>query len=574
MALNEESHESWGTLLERNAKKYPDRPALKWDDATMTYYELNERTNRYAHYFISKGLRKGEIVSVFLQNRSELFVIYSAIAKIGAVASMINTNLRGESLLHSVNHIPSNIYIIGEEIIESFVEIRERVKNAGKNNLLFVRDKGQLNVPNGFIDVVNEVKDMPTSSPSSLEEVRLKEPLAYVFTSGTTGGMPKAAIINHKRMLSSSIWYGKILQRTKPKDTVYCPLPFFHTNGLCVGWPAAAANGAALAIRRKFRVSHFWDDVRSFNATILIYVGEMLRYLLNQPENPSDRMHSLKKIIGNGLRLEAWKDFKKRFDIKKVYEFYGAAESMSAFRNLLNLDHTVGLCLQPHAFIRCNFDDGLPVRSKDGFMQRVDVGDSGLLIFKITKRHKFIGYVDRKATKQKVLHDVFKRGDAWFNTGDLMRNMGYGHAQFVDRLGDSFRWKGENVSTTEVENAVNSFPGINQVAVYGVKIPETEGRAGMAAILANKKYSNVDIKALMSCLRKALPSYAIPIFLRFTVRLDFTSTEKLIKRYLRDEGFDLHKVKDPIFVLLPGKAEYELLTEEKYAKIQKGEYTF
>lgn len=573
--MNEESHESWSALLEINAKKYPNSPALKWDDGTMAYSELNKWANRFAHYFISKGLKKGEVVSVFLQNRPDLFIIYCAIAKIGAIASMINTNQRGQSLLSSVNHIPCKMYIIGEEVIESFQEIKAGVKAARENNLFFIPDKGQLAIPKGFIDIKNEVKDIPpASSPSFLKEVRLKDPVAYVFTSGTTGGIPKAAIITHKRMLSSSIWYGKILQRTKPTDTVYCPLPFFHTNGLCVGWPAAVANGAALAIRRKFSVTHFWDDIRKFNANSLIYVGELLRYLLNQPENPSDRKHSLKKIIGNGLRLEAWKDFKRRFGIKKMYEFYGAAESMAAFRNLLNLDYTVGLCLQPYAFIRCNLDDGLPVRGKDGFMQRIDAGEPGLLIFKITKRHKFIGYVNRKATEEKILRDVFKRRDAWFNTEDLMRNMRYGHAQFVDRLGDSFRWKGENISTTEVENAVNSFPGVDLAAVYGVKIPATEGRAGMAAILANKRFSDVDIKGLIYQLRKALPSSAIPFFLRFTKQLDFTSTEKVKKRHLKDEGFNIHKVKDPIYILLPGKAEYEPLTEEIYAKIQSDKYKF
>lgn len=574
LALNEENHKSWGTLLEKNAEKYPKRPALKWDEATMTYSELNERTNRFAHYFISKGLKKGEVVSVYLQNRPELFIIYSAIAKIGAVASTINTNQRGQSLLHSMNHIPSKMYIIGEEVIESFQEIRAAVRTARENNLFFVADKRQSAVPKGFIDVKTEVMDMPASSPSTLKEVRLKDSFAYVFTSGTTGGVPKAAIITHKRLLSSVIWYGKILQRTKPTDTVYCPLPFFHTNGLCVGWPAAAVNGAALAIRRKFSVAHFWDDVRKFNATSLIYVGELLRYLLNLPENPHDRKHPLNRIIGNGLSLEAWKDFKRRFGIKKIYEFYGAAESMGAFRNILNLDYTVGLCLQPHAFIRCDVNDGLPERGKDGFMQGVNVGESGLLIFKITKRNKFIGYVDSKATEEKILRDVFKRGDAWFNTGDLMRNMGWGQAQFVDRLGDSFRWKGENVSTTEVENVINGFPAITLAAVYGVKIPATEGRASMAAILASKRFSGVDFRALHYHLREALPSYAIPFFLRFTECLDFTSTEKVKKRHLRDEGFDLHKVKDPIYVLLPGKAEYEPLSEEIFANIQNCKYKF
>jgi acyl-CoA synthetase (AMP-forming)/AMP-acid ligase II len=351
-------------------------------------------------------------------------------------------------------------------------------------------------------------------------------------------------------------------------------LPFFHTNGLCLGWPAAAVKGAALAIRRKFSATEFWDDVRRFNATSLIYVGELLRYLLNQPETPLDRSHPLKMVMGNGLRPELWKDFKIRFGIKKVYEFYGAAESMGAFRNLLNLDNTVGLCLQPHAFIRYDVDEELPVRGADGFMRRVDAGAAGLLIFKISKRHKFIGYTDRKATEKKILRDVFKKGDKWFNTGDLMKNVKYRHTRFVDRLGDSFRWKGENISPSEVEIVMNGFPGVDQAAVYGVKIPHADGRAGMASVMTDRGFLDIDFRDLVSFLKNELPSCAIPLFLRFKEHLDITSTAKVKKRHLRDEEFDLHRIKDPIYILLPDREEYEPLTEQIYAKIQEGKYKF
>lgn len=573
-SLNEESHESWGMLLERNAEKYPNNPALKWDDSSMTYKELNEWANRYAHYFISKGLKKGDVVTVFLENRPELFMIYCAIAKTGAIASMINTYKREQSLLHSLNHAPGKIYIIGEEIIEAFQNVKAKVKTAKENNLYFVSDKGELVAPKGFIDIKREIREMPCSNPSTLKDIQLKDPLGYVFTSGTTGGLPNAAIINHIRPFRSTIRYGKFLQRTKPTDTIYCPLPFFHTNGLTVGWPTAMANGAALAIRRKFSATHFWEDVRKFNATCFIYVGELPRYLLSQPEKLDERRHSLKKIIGNGLRPEVWKEFKQRFGIKKVYEFYGAAESSWSFGNLLNFYNTVGLSLQTHAFVLCDIDEGVPMRGSDGFMQIVDVGETGLLIFKITERYKFVGYTDKKATEKKILRDVFERGDTWFNSGDLLRNMGYWHAQFVDRLGDTFRWKGENVSATEVEDVANSFPGIDLATVYGVKIPDTEGYAGMAAIVANQKVSDIDFKSLAAHFKKTLPSYAVPSFLRFSEELDSTATEKVKKKDLIGEGFDLDKVNDMLYVLLPGKSEYELLTRDIYTEILRGKYRF
>ena len=573
-SLKEESHQSWGMLLERNADKHPNNPALKWDDSSMTYKKLNEWANRYAHYFISRGLKKGDIVAVFLENRPELFMIYCAIAKIGAVSSMINTYKREQSLLYSLNHTPGKIYIIGEEGVKAFQNVKAKVKTLEENNLYFVSDKGELDAPIGFIDIKREISEMPCSNPPMQKDVQLKNPLAYVYTSGTTGGMPKAAIINHMRVFRSTIKYGKFLQRTKSTDTIYCPLPFFHTNGLVVGWPTAMANGASLAIRRKFSATHFWKDIRKFNATCFVYVGEIPRYLLNQAEELDDRRHSLKKIMGNGLRPEVWMEFKRRFGIKKVYEFYGAAESSWSFGNLLNLNNTVGLSLQTHAFVRYDIDEGVPVRDSDGFMERIIVGETGLLIFKITERDKFIGYTDKEATEQKILRDVFKVGDTWFNSGDLLRNMGYRHAQFVDRLGYTFRWKGENVSTTEVEDVVNKYPGFALTTVYGVKIPNTEGRAGMATIVANQEVSDIDFRSLAAYFRNSLPSYSVPIFLRFREELDFTATAKVKKKDLISEGFDPGKINDMLYILLPDKSGYELLTKDIYADILRDKYRF
>lgn len=572
--LKQDARESWGRLLELNAEKYPNRPALKWNDSCMTYEELNKKTNRYAHYLMSKGLKKGDVVTVILENRPELFMVYCAVAKIGAISCMVNTNLRQQPLLHCLNQVRGKMFIIGEEVIGQFFEVKTQVKNTNNHNLYSVSDQGGLSVPKGFIDINEKIKEMPDNNPCSVKDIRLKDPVAYVFTSGTTGGMPKAAVIIHRRLISSLIWYGKILQRTKPTDTIYCPLPFFHTNGLVVGWPAAMAKGAALAVRRKFSVTRFWEDVRKFKATCFIYVGEFPRYLLNQKENRDDRKHSLKKIIGNGLRPELWNEFKQRFGIKKIYELYGAAESMGGFRNLLNLDQTVGLSLQSHAFVRCDLDRGVPLRNTEGFMERVGTGESGLLIFKLTDKNRFIGYTDKMANEEKILRDVFEKEDSWFNSGDLMRDMGYLHAQFVDRLGDSFRWKSENVSTTEVEKVVNGFSGIELAAVYGVKIPDCDGRGGMAAIVTRERVSDLDFRALADHLKENLPSYAVPLFLRFKHRLDFTATEKVRKKNLKEEGFDLDGIKDPIYVLLPGGSEYELLKRDIYKNIQNGEIRF
>jgi citronellyl-CoA synthetase len=575
LKLDEASRKSWGIIIEQNAKKYPNRPAVKWENDRITYKTFNALVNQYANYFISQGLQKGDVAIVFLDNRLELLIVYSAISKIGAISSMININLRGDGLVHALKHAPGKLFIIGEEVIDAFNKIKDDLELSENQKLFYTTDKGHTKSPIGFIDLKKEVKSMPDNTPGTLENVTLKDPIAYVYTSGTTGGKPKAAILINKRLFSALYWFGKCMQRTKPSDTVYCPLPFYHTNSLAVGWPTAMANGAAIAIRRKFSVSSFWHDVRKFNATIFIYVGELPRYLNNQPPNPDDRRHSLKKIIGNGLRPDIWKAFKKRFGISKVYEIYGAAESTWIFSNVLNLDCTVGMNTQTYAIVKCDVDKEEPIQNKNGFMERVAVGDTGLLIFQISDKFKFVGYTDKNATEKKVSRGVFEKGDVWFNTGDLMRDIGYRHAQFIDRLGDTFRWKGENVSTTEVEKVLNTFPQVSESMVYGVAMPGTDGRIGMASVIPKAmKLNDFNFKELTSYFQENLPGYAIPKFIRFKNKLESTSTYKTKKVNAKKEGFDPNNINDPLFVLLSMDEGYKPLTADIYNDILNGRYRF
>jgi citronellyl-CoA synthetase len=511
---------------------------------------------------------------MFLETRPELLIAYSAIAKIGAINCMINTNLRGNSLLHCLTLNPANAFVVGEELVEAFEAVGADLGLREDQGVYFVRDHGQKPIPAGFIDLPEAVKNFPATNPPTTARVKPADAIAYVFTSGTTGGMPKAAIVTHRRVVSGSYLNGKAIMNIKSKDTIYVPLPFFHTNALALSWPCVFANGAALAVRRKFSASKFWDDVRKYNATVFCYVGECCRYLMNQPPKPDDRKHPLRTIIGNGLRPDIWKDFKKRFGITKVYEIYGAAESNLFFINILNLDCTVGTSLSPFAIVRYDLDTEQPIRDKDGFMQRVEVGEAGLLLGEITDTAPFLGYTNKEATESKVFRDVFVKGDAWFNSGDLIRDIGFKHAQFVDRLGDTFRWKGENVSTTEVEKAANTFPQISMSMVYGVRIPGSDGRAGMVALIANTKLEDFDFAGLAEHFRQGLPSYAIPKFVRFRTQFEYTPTHKIKKVDARNDGFDPNKVADPIFVLLPNDSAYTLLTKQLYEEIQRGEYKF
>jgi len=569
-----DNRESWGSMLEENARMFPGNPAIKSEEANLSWREYNEAVNRCANFFISKGLKKGDVACVFLENRPDLLIVYSAMAKIGALNSMINTNLRQDALRHCLTLHPAKIYIIGEEVIDAFEEIKDNLELVPAQELYFLPDKGQKPAPDGFINFNDAAADCSTANPATTSNVKPADAIAYVFTSGTTGGMPKAAIITHGRLVRGKYYNGRIVLNMKPDDTMYVPLPFFHTNALALSWPPVFANGSAVAIRRKFSVSRFWSDVRKYNATSWCYIGELCRYLMNQPPQSNDRDNPLTKIIGNGLRPDIWQAFKNRFNISKVYEIYGAAESNLYFVNLLNRDCTVGRCSQPYAIVKYDVDQDAAIRDKNGFMQRVKVGQTGLLLGEISETNPFIGYTSKEATASKIIRGVFSKGDEWFNSGDLIRDIGYGHVQFIDRTGDTFRWKGENVSTTEVEAVAHTLSQITLSTVYGVKLPGGDGRAGMIAIIPECDLEEFDQKGLCEHFQRTLPSYAVPKFVRLSKSLECTPTHKIKKVELKKDSFDPARINDSLFVLLPGESEYRPLSREIYGNIMDGKFRF
>lgn len=573
LQFDDSSPVSVGTVLEENAKKFGPRPAILYEDRTISHEGFNEKSNRYGNYFHDQGVKKGDNVMVLVDNRPELLMIIGGLSKVGAVASLINPNQRGEVLLYSINLTRGRLFIVGEELLDAFEEIKAELKLEESDLLLFQKELEETQAPDGYVDLDHEINNYPATTPEVLSTVTLGDPFAYVFTSGTTG-LPKASIQTHRRWYSGNYWFGKIVMNLKPTDVHYCTLPFCHTNGLNVSFGACAGNGTTMAIRRKFSASNFWDDVRKFKANSFIYIGEICRYLMNQPVKPNDADNPIQAIVGNGLRPEIWMEFKKRFGIKKVFELYGAAEAPLIFTNILNIDKTVGCCLVPYAIVKYDIETDEPILDENGFMQKVEPGGAGLAIAQITDSTPFVGYTDGEQTNKKILRDVFEKGDLWFDSGDLIRDLGYRHAQFVDRLGDTFRWKGENVSTGEVEKVINTFPQISESTVYGVLIPGTEGRSGMASIIPFTKVAAFDLAGFADLLRSALPGYAVPKFLRFKTEFETTGTHKIKKTKLREEGFDLVKVEDPLYVMLPGRAEYEPLTTEVYAEIQDGGYGF
>ncbi len=511
------------------------------------------------------------MVTLCFENRPDLLAAYCGCSKVGAIASLINTNQRGESLIHSFNLNKGKVVIIGEECYGFFSEARAGI-DLSKSMLAMVQDTGKLK-PGDIADITGELESKSAENPDTTQSVTLKDTVAYVYTSGTTGGLPKAAVIINKRIVSAMFWFGKFVMPVKSTDTIYIPLPFFHTNAISVGWPPALQNGAAVALRRKFSASKFLDDIRQFKVTHFVYVGEVCRYLMALPAKPDDHETTLKYICGNGLRPDIWMPFKKRFGIKKVYEFYGAAEGVGIFTNFLNIDYSVGTSVTPFALVSYDTEDDAPVRNEQGFMKKVGRGEIGLLIMEISEKTPFAGYSDKKKTEEKIFRNVFRKGDLWFNTGDMLRNMGFRHAQFADRLGDTFRWKGENVATQEVEKAIDSFPGVSSSAVYGVAMPGSDGKVGMASIVKDDQ-TPLDISKLAGHLKTSLPKYAVPLFVRFVPDFEWTATHKIKKTNLKNQGYDLSKVREGMYVLLPGSEKYETLNDDIYRNIIAGKYKF
>ncbi|MFX1425727.1 MAG: long-chain-acyl-CoA synthetase [Promethearchaeota archaeon] len=564
---------SWGTLVELNAEKYANNIAIKFEDISLTYKEFNEQVNRYAHYFINIGLKKGDIVELMMTNRPEYLIIVSAIGKIGAITSLINIDLREISLVNCLDLTLGKFIIVGENCYNIFNKVQSDLDLSKVQKLYFLADQNLISTPEGYIELSQEAKNYPIENPPTTINVRTSDAFTYIFTSGTTG-FPKATIFAHSTMVGAYYIFGNMMLELTPEDTMYVSLPLFHSNSLGSGCASAFGGGAALAIGRKFSVTHFWDEIRKHNATAFNYIGELCRYLMNQPPKTDDSDNPIRVVLGAGLRPEIWMDFKKRFNIAKIGEYYSATEAVGFFANFFSFDCTVGYSLTPYAIVKFDHEEEEPVRNEKGYMERVKLGESGLLLFEIAGTAVFRGYTDKKATESKIFHNVFKGGDKWFNTGDLMRDIGNNHAQFVDRLGDTFRWKGHNISTTEVEKIINTHDQVLFSTVYGVQIPGTDGRAGMAAIVPSTIIDDFDIKKLTDILQKNLPPYGVPLFLRFKSKLSTTATFRLKKMKLKKESFNLEKIDDPMYVLLPNESEFIPLKRSIYDNIKKQHYNF
>ena len=566
-----------GIAFEKAVKRNPQGIALLFEDQSYSYRALNEWANQIAHYYLSLGAKKGDVIAVMVENRPELIATIVALAKIGVTIALVNTSQVGKVLAHSINLVNPIAVIAGEEVRAAIDEIRQDL-NVAQDRFHWFADqetrKHAGTAPKDYVNLAQQIDQFPKFNPSTTRTVTGKDGLFYIYTSGTTG-LPKAVIFTHSRWTLAYGTYGHILNLGKD-DVMYVTLPLYHATGVVVCWCGVIAGSATLAVRRKYSTSAFWKDVQKFNASAIGYVGELCRYLIDAPTTELDRAHRVTKMIGNGMRPNIWGKFKERFGVQEVLELYASSEGNVGFSNIFNFDNTVGFSPTPYAIVEFDKEKNELVRDKKGHCKKVKTGEVGLLIGKITSRSPFDGYTDPEKNKSVILKDVFTKGDSYFNTGDLVRDIGFRHAQFVDRLGDTFRWKGENVSTTEVENMVCEYHKIAEAVVYGVEIPNTNGRAGMAAItlVDGEELNEADLSAMVNVFKKCLPSYAIPVFLRVQAKVETTGTFKYQKNKLKEDAFNPAKTSDRLLVLLPGATAYCDVNAEIFNNIQNYQYRF
>ena len=573
---------SMGLEFQKTATRNAHRPAIIFEGRELNWQQFNELANQFAHLLKQQGVKRGDVVSLFMENRVEMLAATIGASKIGATIALINTNLRGKSLTHCISITESSKCLLGEELQDAIAQVRSELPLAD-GDYFWVRDQAvgadNVEAPAWCVDVMASLHTMPVVNPPETADIRAGEKAVYIFTSGTTG-LPKAAIIYHRRFMAATTTGYKVGLRAKAKDRIYLCLPLYHITGFSLGFGSSMLSGAALILKRKFSARSFWHEVKQHNANMFVYVGELCRYLTMQEQQPDEIDNPIQTMLGNGLRPDVWDQFRSRFKVARISEIYGSSEGNASFINLLNKDRTIGTSTATIMLVKYDVDEDAIVTDSHGQLIEVQHGESGLLIAKIEGRYAFDGYQDQQATSSKILTDVKESGDRWFNTGDLVKRIDVGfalglpHYQFVDRVGDTFRWRSENVSTNEVSEIITTFEQIDIANIYGVEVPGTEGKAGMAAISLQPN-CKFDAVAFAKFVNEQLPIHARPVFVRLQPIMETTGTFKLVKGQLRKEAYHLDKVNnEPIFVMKPKQSQYEILDEDFYQAIKNAEAGF
>lgn len=557
--------------FEEAVDRFADNIAVEDEFRSLTYRDLDAMANRYGHWARSRNLRRSDVIGLVMNNRVEYLAAWLGFSKVGIATALINTNLSGEALAHCLNIAGVSVVVADEETWRRCEEARPFVNRTMVLWVLGLKESDEVSERRGLDNAVRSGSSVRLAR-SLREGITNRDTALYIYTSGTTG-MPKAARIHHARARTYMRAFAGATASVA-RDRVFNVLPLYHSTGGLVGVGPALLNGGRLILRRRFSASSFWHDVNASEATLFVYIGELCRYLVNSPGQDGERGHGLRLAFGNGLRSDVWAEFQDRFAIPEILEFYGSTEGNVS---LFNFDGKPGAIGRVPRFlkrqinirlVRFDVDTEEPVRLANGLCQEASVGEIGEAIGIISDniRHDFSGYADKAASEKKILSDVFQRGDRWFRTGDLMRQDSEGYFYFIDRIGDTYRWKGENVSTAEVEQRLVNAPGIKEVIAYGVPVPGADGKAGMVTLVVDGRFSARDFATFAD---EHLPFYARPVFVRVAKTLETTGTFKYRRVDLVAEGFDPAKVDGPLYVR-GGKTGYQKLSPEAFAAIQNG----
>lgn len=564
---------SVASIFEATAARYADRNMIIFEQQELTWREFNELANRMARALMDGGVKRGDSIALIMENRVEMLAYTVAMQKLGVITAFVNPALSGTQLAHCLSTAKAVKCVVGEEVFANLDAIRVDIGLADED-ILWIADQRTTAVPEGLEDALSQVDGYACDNLADTCEILAGDMAFYIFTSGTTG-LPKAAKISHRRWMSGAYPYSKVGCRAKPSDRFYICLPLYHATGFICGVGSCFYSGASIFLRRKFSGSAFWSDVQRHSITNFIYVGELCRYLLAQPPCPEERNNSLDRVFGNGLRPDIWMDFKERFGISRVCEFYGSSEGNIGFVNGLNKDRTMGICGANILLVEYDIDADEMVRDEHGKVVEVAVGEPGLLLGEIDDRYKFDGYTNDSASESKILRDLVKPGDAWFNTGDLICQvdvgfaMGLAHYQFVDRVGDTFRWRSENVSTNEVGEIINANRQVEMANVYGVDIPAADGKAGMVSLVL-KDQETFDAEEFSAYVTSNLPIYAQPVFVRIQREVATTGTFKLVKGDLRKQAYHMDRVSDQLYYLPPREQRYRVFDQGVYQSVIDG----
>jgi fatty-acyl-CoA synthase len=571
-AIERNPHRTLPLVIDELAVRFASAPALVSPGASLGYRGLAQRAARYARWALGRGLQPGSVVCLLMENCPDYMAAWLGLTRAGVTVALLNTHLSGEPLQHSIRIVSPRALIAGAGFGERLLAGPGAIADG-----IPCWVHGAAEAP--LLRIEPALEDCPTEPLSTAERTppSLSDRALYIYTSGTTG-LPKAALVSHHRLMQWSHWFAALMDIT-PADRMYNCLPMYHSVGGVVATGATLVGGGTVVVRERFSASHFWEDVRTQRCTLFQYIGELCRYLVNNPDGEREAAgHRLRLACGNGLRADVWQAFQSRFGIPEILEYYASTEGTFSLYNCEGRVGSIGRIppflshRYPVALVRSDQSSGAPIRDSQGRCIRCEPGVPGEAIGRIAASAgaagaQFEGYADAEATRRKVLRDVFEPGDAWYRTGDLMSRDAQGFYYFVDRVGDTFRWKGENVSTTEVASVLASCRGVTDVAVYGVAVPGTEGRAGMAALVVG---SDFDPAAFRAEAAGRLPDYARPLFLRIVPTLDVTGTFKLRKQELAAQGFDPGRTNDTLYFDSPAQGRYRRLDAALYQRIVQG----